>query len=265
MRSSKLLWLLFTAVAGCTTSGSKLASCQAEKEQLLTTIRSQRDTARTLNEKLASTESRLDQAEKELARSGGTLTRLSSLPPRATDASSPAAKSDPLKNNTLPWRSPAGNAETSTPTTTENPRPGTSSSTMKPRGSLAALAKRDSRVRYDATTRAAEITSPVQFDNQSATISAAGKRQLDEVARLLRSDEARDLPIVVAAPDLARAKSVAEYLDRHGIPEERLAVSTTPKQSAKAPQTATSGGVQVFLLDSDAAVAEWGVQTGLRR
>src|SRR6478672_10713012 len=110
------------AIVGCTGSGSKLATCQVEKEQLLTTIRSQRDTARAQNEKLASVESRLDQAEKELARSGGSGTRLSSVPPRATDSGTS------VKSNSLPWRSPSGSVEPSVQPAKESPRPGSSSS-----------------------------------------------------------------------------------------------------------------------------------------
>jgi outer membrane protein OmpA-like peptidoglycan-associated protein len=259
MRWKILFFVICGAVVGCTTSSSKLATCQTEKEQLLTTIRSQRDTARALNEKLASVEGRLDQAEKELARSGGTGTRLSSVPARPNDSSPSAIRSD-----SLPWRSPAGKTDSSAALEKSTSRSGASSSTLKPRGSLVALARRDNRVHFDSTARAAEIDTQVQFEGKSGTISAAGKRQLDEVAKLLRTDEARDLPIVVAAPDAARAKAVADYLDSHGIPEERLAVSTAVRRGIASKST-TNDGVQVFVLDSDAAVADWGTKTGLRR
>jgi outer membrane protein OmpA-like peptidoglycan-associated protein len=259
MREQFFLFTLSAAVIGCTTSNSQLATCQTEKEQLLTTIRSQRDTARALNEKLASVEGRLDQAEKELARTGGSGTRLSSVPARPNEPSPSAMKSD-----ALPWRSPAGKTDSPAQPEKSSPRPGITSTVSKPRGSLVALAKRDNRVRYDSATRAAEIDAQVQFENRSATISAASKRQLDDIARLLRTDEARDLPIVVAAPDASRAKAVADYLDSHGIPEERLAVSTMARRSTASKSTA-SDGVQVFVLDSEAAVADWGTKTGLRR
>src|SRR4051794_18346905 len=84
------LGVFLCLTTGCT-SGSRLASCQAEKEQLLTTIRGQRDSNRTLTDQVASLESRLDQAEKELARAG-TGTRLSvkpsDIPPTAKAATS---------------------------------------------------------------------------------------------------------------------------------------------------------------------------------
>ncbi|HEY2410816.1 MAG TPA: hypothetical protein VGI40_01155 [Pirellulaceae bacterium] len=259
MRLTFLLFVLGSVFVGCSTSSSKLATIQGEKEQLLTTIRSQRDTERALNEKLVSVEGRLDQAEKELARSGGSGTRLSSIPARPS-YSSPAA----VKSDNLPWRSPAGKTDSPVLPDKSSPRSEINSTAAKPRGSLVALAKRDNRVRYDSTARAAEIDTQVQFDDKSATISAAGKRQLDEVARLLRTNEACDLPIVVAAPDAARAKAVADYLDSHGIPEDRLAVSTAGRRGVVS-KTTTASGVHVFVLDSDAAVADWGTKTGLRR
>src|SRR5689334_25227116 len=69
---------------GCTLRNSQVTACQTEKEQLLTTIRTQRDTTRSLQNQVASLESRLVKSEKELAR-GGTGTRLSSVPSGAGD------------------------------------------------------------------------------------------------------------------------------------------------------------------------------------
>ena len=96
-------------LAGCTLRNSQLTTCQAEKEQLLTTIRTQRDTNRTLQTQVASLESRLDQSEKELARVS-TGTRLSSVPSGANDPprTTPVSSSTPstIRNEGLPWRSP---------------------------------------------------------------------------------------------------------------------------------------------------------------
>ena len=87
---------IFVCLGGCTLRNSQLTTCQAEKEQLLTTIRTQRDTSRTLQTQVASLESRLDQAEKELARTS-TGTRLSSVPSSASDTprTVPSAPSTP--------------------------------------------------------------------------------------------------------------------------------------------------------------------------
>src|SRR5262245_59499455 len=93
---------LLVAIAGCSANSSKLATCQAEKDQLLTTIRSQRDTTRALEQQVASLETRLDQSEKELARSNGG-TRISSRPSETPPT---------IRDESLPWRAPpAGKTE----------------------------------------------------------------------------------------------------------------------------------------------------------
>ena len=81
--------VLSVAVLGCSGPGAQLASCQQDKDQLLATIRQQRDANRQLQDKLASLEGRLDQSEKELARRVTPGTRISSRP--AVDSK-------------LPWR-----------------------------------------------------------------------------------------------------------------------------------------------------------------
>jgi len=266
-----ILYLLISLV-GCATHNNKLATCQAEKDQLLTTIRDQRDTTRTLQQQVASLETRLDQAEKELARSGGT-TRISSRPSETP----PTTRSE-----SLPWRSPGGKSEPIAPAGVKLSTIGTK--TNADANSLLALARRDRRVQYDATARAAKIDLPISFDEKTATLTAEGKRQLDELARLLKSDDARDLRIMVAgfaagrpsmtAPKAdgedrfasarqlgtARAQAVADYLDRHGIAQERLGVSGigTRDLTTSGNDRLAASGVQIYLLDSDAPVVGWG-------
>lgn len=84
--------LLVVLLAGCAASGpnEQLLSCQQDKEQLLATIRQQRDANRQMHEQVASLESRLDQAEKQLAQ-GASGTRVSTRPVEVAP---------------LPWRSP---------------------------------------------------------------------------------------------------------------------------------------------------------------
>jgi septal ring factor EnvC (AmiA/AmiB activator) len=99
---------------GCRANSAQLTTCQSEKEQLLTTIRTQRDSNRTLQTQVASLESRLDQAEKELVRASSP-TRLSSVPSRTSEPQKatppPPAVSAPssTRSDGLPWRSPARN------------------------------------------------------------------------------------------------------------------------------------------------------------
>ena len=84
--------ILALFLTGCASApNEQLLSCQKDKEQLLTAIRSQREANQAMHEQVASLESRLDQAEKQLAR-GDSGTRLSSRPVEVAP---------------LPWRSPA--------------------------------------------------------------------------------------------------------------------------------------------------------------
>jgi len=84
--------LVALLLAGCASApNEQLLTCQKDKEQLLATISQQRDANRAMHEQVASLESRLDQAEKQLAQ-GPSGTRVSTRPVEVTP---------------LPWRAPA--------------------------------------------------------------------------------------------------------------------------------------------------------------
>jgi outer membrane protein OmpA-like peptidoglycan-associated protein len=266
--TSTLAPLILLALSGCSAPNKQLTSCQQDKEQLLATIRSQRDSNSALQQQVASLESRLDQAEKELARGGGN-TRLSSRPGTA------APESPLTKSQSLPWRAPSGSA------------PAASSSPITDGGgTLLALARRDRRLQYDAAVRAARVNVPIEFEAGTAGLTADDKRKLDDLARLLKSNEAGELRVMVAGfaagrpsttapkPDekerfasarqlgTARAQAVADYLDRHGVAQERLAVSGA---GTRLPQDQNSG-VQILLTDADTPIAAfWPADHPLRR
>ncbi|HEX5106645.1 MAG TPA: hypothetical protein VFV87_22650 [Pirellulaceae bacterium] len=85
-------FLLLLGVAGCASGpNEQLMSCQKDKEQLLATISQQREANRAMHEQVASLETRLDQAEKELARAASGDTRISTRPVEVAP---------------LPWRKP---------------------------------------------------------------------------------------------------------------------------------------------------------------
>ena len=269
-------------VTGCSGPSKQLAAVQEDKEQLLATIRQQRDANRTLQGQVASLESRLDQAEKELARRGGT-TRVSTRP------DSPP----PVKNEPLPWRTPTENQSPAPSKPTASPaasQGGQRSARPAPAAlSLAALADRDRRLQYDPQSHAARMGTPIEFDGSSATLSAAGKQQLDEVSRFLKSDPARELRIMVAgyaagrpsttAPvaegesrvtsarqlGATRAQAVADYLDRHGIAQERLAVTGVGSRDNHGDSATSGGGVEIYLLEPETTVVGWAPENGIRR
>src|SRR5262245_39402902 len=248
--------------AGCSSPNAQLSLIKEDKEQLLATIKEQRETIRALRAEDASKEARLAEAEKELARAGGG-TRLSARP----------ADSPPVKAEPLPWRSP--------PAKPTSPKEKTGAAN---RTSLPSLAARNERIHVDRQSGTARLDADVSFAEGQAVITAEGKRQLDEVARLLKSDEYRDLRIMVAGyaegrPTTgtaaegekfatsrqlaaARAQAVADYLDRHGIAQERLGVSGLgsrgPLGGSGADRLAAAGSVRIFLLEPDSAVVGWG-------
>lgn len=260
-KPAPLLLVAVLLAAGCSASSDQVASCQADKEQLLTTIRNQRDANRQMTEQVASLESRLDEAEKELARRSPAGTRLSSRPVEVAP---------------LPWRSPAS----STPT--RRASEGATASRSASAGFLAALAQRDQRLTIDRQSGAARYETDIAFEPSSANLTAEGRRQLDELARLLKGKDAAELRVMVSgyaegrpaaqgeadarfasARQLgaARAQAVADYLDSHGIAEERLGVtgvgSPGPRGSSATDRLA-SGGVQIHLLEPDVPVLGWG-------
>jgi outer membrane protein OmpA-like peptidoglycan-associated protein len=123
---------------------------------------------------------------------------------------------------------------------------------------LKSLAERDQRIQYDPRGRTARIDLPLTFRETSAELSADDKLRLDQIARLLRSGQARELEIVVAAGDAERAKAVADYLDRHGISRDRLAVAQSLTSGA-------AGQVQLQLQAVPTAVASKAAEKQDRR
>lgn len=249
--------LLFWAVCGCAGPGSQVAQIQQEKDQLLAVIREQREEVRQAKAHTSTLEARLDEAEKQLA-SGGRSLRTATAPAGFSSASTPvAAAPEPERTaEPLPWRphrvgSP-GNAE-----------------------SLAQqLARRDRRVRWDEEFQAGVWNREIAFEPGGAVLSGEGRRMLDELADWLKDRSTSPLRVLVAgsaestprvgAPKTAkgrslalqRAQAVADYLDRHGVAEERLAVSASgslPKGNAPL----DSDGVDILLVDPEATVLGW--------
>ena len=285
MRATFQFCLVVSAVivAGCSGTNKQLAAVQEDKEQLLATIREQRETNRALHGQVASLETRLDQAEKEIASRGGG-TRVSSRP----------EPSPPVKTESLPWRSPVDSKAPSSakPAGRLPTDSGGRASSKLPAStavSLAALAGRDRRLQYDPQSHAARFDTPIAFDGNTAALSAEGKRQLDEVARFLKSEPARELRIMVAgyaagrpsstAPladgesrptsarqlGAARAQAVADYLDRHGIAQERLAITGAGSRGVQNDLATNSGGVQIYLLEPETTVVGWEPPETMRR
>lgn len=285
LRWERVGWVLLALATGCTSPASQLRQCQQEKDQLLAAIRQQRETATALRQQVASLEERLDQAEKELARSGSP-SRLSSRPTDRPPASAPSTSAE-----TLPWRPPADRL----PPTEQAPaaekkqvRPAASTAPLRsepaPRplgqaANLRQLLARDPRCAYDPQVGAFRIRLPLTF-REGTTLTAESKQHLDDLARWLKREELRDVRVLIAgyaegrpvgegSPrpatarelGMAQASAVADYLDRHGIAHERLGVTAVGSRGPWGQTTQSqgaTGAVQIFLLPPETPVIGWG-------
>ena len=271
MNARSGLVLLCLCAGGCSGPAAQLTQCQGEKDQLLATIRTLRDENRSLEDRLAVKEQRLDESEKEHARLNRPGVRLSSREP-----------SRPTEESNLPWRGASPKSKVESRKSEVAIGRSATSDLRPPSGSLANLAARDKRLTLDAQSGVAGLNVPISFDDNSAALSGPAKRQLDEVAKLLKSKDAAELKVLVSgfaegrppksgenaftsARQLAsaRAQAVADYLDRHGIAEQRLAV--TSAGSPTAPSGAApphDSDVQILLAEVDTPLVGWGTASG---
>jgi outer membrane protein OmpA-like peptidoglycan-associated protein len=216
-------------------------------------------------------EARLDEAETTLA--GGkprtTVSRSTAAPVGNSLASGGKPTVSPAEES-LPWRPhrAASQPAASLP-------------------SLAQLSRQDGRVQIDPETGAGLWTERIEFNGNTASLTPESRSQLAELAKLLRKDPAKQYRVLVATAAersgsrthetmsksgrqlaTSRAQSVADYLDRHGIAEDRLAIASTGVRKL-APEehgpTATAEDVKIYLVDPDQPVLGWLHSATLRR
>ncbi|QDU28334.1 OmpA family protein [Anatilimnocola aggregata] len=261
-------------LCSCASPNTQVQRIQGEKDELLATIRQQRDANRNLQTQLASLEQKLDQAETQLA--GGTPRPLASrtaTPPKPTSyAANTTSKSAPK----LASKSPAPAGEEALPWRPHR------ASTQPPASlpAIAQLARQDDRIEVDAETGAGVWAEGIGFEQNSSVLTPESRQQLAELAKLLQRSPASKFRILVATSAersgsrtqeglaksgrqlaTSRAQSVADYLDRHGIAEDRLAISSTGVRKSNRnehgqPITAAEE-VRVYLVDPDQPVLGW--------
>lgn len=290
-RTSANLALITLAAAlslavGCAGPNAQVSQIQSEKEELISTLKAQKDEQEALQRRAASLEQRLDQSEKEIVRLTGrsspwaqeTRTASSKNAASPSDNSKPSPSlSVPEKDSPaekLPWRSPATKPSTTPPK--ESPKlesPTRTSSKVTP--TLRSLAQRDSRLQYDAATDTARYQLDVPFEDNGAGLTAEGRKRLDDLASWLKAEQTKELRVLVSGSSTgmkkpkagddkprfandrqlgaARAGAVADYLDRHGITADRLVIVGAGGPSK--PLEDTSGSpVQIHLAPPNAPV-----------
>lgn len=273
MKQLIISFFAFLAVAGCASPGAQLSKVEFEKEQLRAEIRMQRDQNHALQTQVASLETRLDEAETQLA--GGKPRNLAQNAPPGTVTTPLAAntrarpKPQPAEEP-LPWRQHRG----VTPTNTVLP-------------AVAQLARQDERITVDPETGAGVWSPGVTFEPNRAALTPEGRQQLQELARLLHKQSATKFRVLVATSAertgsrtreaaaksgrqlaTSRAQSVADYLDGHGIAEDRLAIASTGVRKSTRDEhglPANGEDVRIYLVDPEQPVLGWLQSDTIRR
>jgi chemotaxis protein MotB len=148
---------------------------------------------------------------------------------------------------------------------------------------LEALAERYPIVRIDPETGAAKLEADVLFESGESRLGTEARRELDELTRLLNSGDAREFRVLVVGhtddrpiagretrqqfPDnwhlsAARALTVADYLQKQGLGEERVGVAGFGRHepisdNATATDRQRNRRVEIFLLSPDTPVVGW--------
>ena len=278
MRFASAITLAFIAGAwsGCSGPSAQIARCQTEKQELLAVIEQEKLRTKEFQERALALESRLDQSEKQLASLVRPGSRFVDSDETRTASSKPTRPLDPPPRSTnQPLREPPPSDSKSTPRSTmremklQAPEVGSGSR-------LADLAQRDPRVQYDPAQGTARLAIDVPFDENSAELTAAGRQKLDEAAAWLKSPQTADLRVLVAAASsgmakppagaegtryandrqlaAARALAVADYLDSHGIKDDRLAVVGGGSRGTGG-LAIRPGGVEILLSEPETPVA----------
>ncbi|MDH3717461.1 MAG: OmpA family protein [Planctomycetota bacterium] len=148
---------------------------------------------------------------------------------------------------------------------------------------LAELARRYPGLHYDDASGAAKLDADILFATAEADIQLQARQMLDEFIAILKSDEARDLRVMIVghtddrrmegdeARDIypnnwhlgaSRALSVSDYLRVRGLREDRLGVATYGKfqpivANSSEPNRQRNRRVELFLIAPEVPVVGW--------
>jgi outer membrane protein OmpA-like peptidoglycan-associated protein len=272
------LALFMCAMIGCASPNTQVRRVEDEKDQLKAALRMQRDENRAMQTKLAAIEQKLDEAETQLA--GGKPRTFSqnslqnspsSIVSTNLAANTRARPKPQVAEEALPWRP----HRSSTPTNAVLP-------------AIAELARQDDRIVVDSETGAGVWNPGVTFEPNRAALTPEGRQQLQDLAKVLHRSPASKFRVLVAASAertgsrsreaaaksgrqlaTSRAQSVADYLDGHGIAEDRLAIASTGVRKSTRDQHGLpadgADDVRIYLVDPEQPVLGWLSPDTIRR
>jgi outer membrane protein OmpA-like peptidoglycan-associated protein len=276
--AAALLLTICIGLIGCASPNAQVRRVEGEKDELKAALRIQRDQNRAMHTQVAALEQKLEEAETLIA--GGKPRTLSqnSPPnsPSATVSTNLAAntrarpKPQPAEES-LPWRPHRG----TTPANTVLP-------------AIAQLARQDERIVVDPETGAGVWYPGVTFEPNKAALTPAGRQQLQDLAKVLHKSPASKFRVLVATSAertgsrsreaaaksgrqlaTSRAQSVADYLDGHGIAEDRLAIASTGVRKSTRDQHGLpadgADDVKIYLVDPEQPVLGWLSPETIRR
>ena len=148
--------------------------------------------------------------------------------------------------------------------------------------------KEDERIVVDPETGAGVWNAGVTFEPNKAALTPAGRQQLQDLAKVLHKSPASKFRVLVATSAertgsrsreaaaksgrqlaTSRAQSVADYLDGHGIAEDRLAIASTGVRKSTRDQHGLpadgADDVKIYLVDPEQPVLGWLSPETIRR
>lgn len=148
---------------------------------------------------------------------------------------------------------------------------------------LAALSKQCPALRFDPTTGVSKLDTDILFDTGKSELKPGAEEVLAQLARLLKSDEAQDLRILVVGHtddrqiakrparerypsnfylSADRALAVCEDLRKRGVPDDRMGVAGFAAHQPVAPNVSDSDRrknrrVEIFVMAPEVPIIGW--------
>ncbi len=148
---------------------------------------------------------------------------------------------------------------------------------------LAGLAKRHPALQFDPQTGVAKLDSDVIFDSGNAELKPQAEQVLGDLADVLQSAEGHDMKVMIVGHtdslkiagkearqkfgdnwnlSTARALSVANYLRRAGLAEQRMGVAGYGGQQPVAPNATAADRrrnrrVEIFIVPPETPIVGW--------